>query len=57
MMPTAGSFQLESEHIHTCMSSPGTITHTTWAGTAPLMTFEHNKLQVQVSADNTVHVS
>lgn len=57
MMPTAGSFQLESEHSRTRTSSPGTVTRTTWAGIAPLMTFEQNEFQVQVSSDNIVHIS
>ena len=31
--------------------------HTTWAGIAPLMTFEQNEFQVQVSSDDIVHIS
>ena len=56
-MPTAGSFQLESEHSRTRTSSPGTVTRATWAGSAPLMTFEQNEFQVQVASDNIVHIS
>ena len=39
-------------HTNTCASSPGTVTHTTWAGMAPLTTFEQNQFQVQVCSSD-----